>query len=139
MTALLTNRQIESAAIAFVLEQEAAHGRPAEDTRGRGVAGDVIAGDRVIEVKAFGTSARGCDLWLETRQVEEGRTNSNFWVYIVENVRQGDPAQFRLLRIGGDQLRSLLSRAREKHYYEVPFPVGVYDAIVSTAPYAHDL
>ena len=131
MTVPITNREIESAAIAFVLAQEAAEGRPGSDTRGRGAAGDVLCGERVIEVKAYGGSARGQDLWLETRQVVEGRANPNFWLYLVENVRQGDPAHYRLLRIGGDRLQALLGRAREKHYFEVPLPVGIYDAIVA--------
>lgn len=125
----LTNRQIESAAITYVIECEAQEGRQAHDTRGRGVAGDLVSGDRVIEVKAYGTTARGTDLWLEVRQVEEARTNPDFWVYVVENVRQGDPALFRLLCIGGDDLQGLISRARERRYYEVPFPVGVYDRL----------
>jgi hypothetical protein len=46
----------------------------------------------VIEVKAFGLSARGNDLWLETRQVDEARTNGRFRLYVVDNVRKGDPA-----------------------------------------------
>jgi hypothetical protein len=36
------------------------------------------------------------DLWLEVRQVEEAKTNPDFCVYVVENVRQGDPEQFKL-------------------------------------------
>ncbi|MDP3712176.1 MAG: DUF3883 domain-containing protein [Mycobacteriales bacterium] len=127
-TAALTNRQVEAAAIEFVIAREAEEGRVATDTRYQGEAGDVVSGDRVVEVKAFGGSARGADLWLETRQVEEGRSNPNFWLYLVENIRQGDPAHYRLLRIGGEQLQALLARAREKHYFEVPFPVAVYDA-----------
>jgi hypothetical protein len=106
--ALQTNHQIENAAIHYVLAQEALEGRPGTDTRHRGAAGDVECGDRVIEVKAFGRSARGEFLWLEVRQVEEARKNPNLWVYVVENVRQGDPDQFRLLRVGGSVLQNLL-------------------------------
>ena len=133
MTNPLTNRQVEDAAIAFVIQHEAAAGRSAVDSRGRGAGGDVVSGERVIEVKAYGTSARGSDLWLEVRQVEEGRSNANFFVYIVENIRQGDPAAYRLLEIGGDDLQRLLKRARERHYFEVPFPVAVYDALANLA------
>jgi hypothetical protein len=129
MTIPMTNREIENLALAFVIAQEALDGRAATDTRGRGAAGDLISAERVIEVKAFGTSARGADLWLEVRQVEEGRTNPNFYVYVVENIRQGDPAAYRLLEVGGDDLQRLLAHAREKHYYEVPFPVAVYDRL----------
>lgn len=124
------NRAVEDAAIAFVKEREQASGRKAIDTRGTGGAADLVSGERLIEVKAYGTSSRGQDLWLEVRQVEEARQNPNFWLYIVENIRQGDPQQFRLLEIGGEHLQSLLVRARERRYYEVPWPVGVYDRIV---------
>lgn len=126
-----TNRHVEDAAICYVIEQEAAEGRRAEDIRGTGAAGDVASSDRVIEVKAYGGSARGQDLWLEVRQVEEGRSNPDFWLYVVENVRQGDPGQFTLLRIGGERLRMLLARAVERRYYTVPWPVAVYDDLVS--------
>jgi len=129
----MTNRQIESAAIAYVIEREADDGREAHDTRGGGAAGDLVSGDRVIEVKAYGTTARGTDLWLEVRQVKEAQVNPNFWVYVVENVRQGDPSQFRLLRIGGDELQALLGKAKEKHYYEVPLPVAIYNRLRASA------
>jgi hypothetical protein len=48
---------------------------------------------------------------------------------IVENVRQGDPEGFRVLDITGDLLSRMLQRKREKHYFEVPFPVAVYDSL----------
>lgn len=114
------NRQVENAAIAFVIEQEALQGREAGDSRGRGAAGDLVSGERVIEVKAYGASARGQDLWLEVRQVEEARHNPEFWLYVVENVRQGNPRLFTLLRIGGENLQTLLGRAVERRYYTVP-------------------
>jgi hypothetical protein len=130
MTELRTNRQIESAAIEHVLRIEAAAGRTAVDTRGRGGLAD-IEGDRIIEVKAFGGWARGSDLWLETRQVQAAEANpERFHLVVVENVRQGDPAAFRVLDLSGDRLAALLARKREKHYYEVPFPVSIYDAAV---------
>ena len=89
-----------------------------------------IEGDRLIEVKAYGASARGQDLWLEPRQVEAAeRYRERFHLIIVENIGQGDPAAFRVLDICGDELQAMLYRKREKHYYEVPFPVAVYDAV----------
>jgi hypothetical protein len=94
----MSNRAIEDVAIAYVLNWEAAHGRPSHDTRGTGAAGDVAGVHRTIEVKAYGGFARGEDLWLEPRQVSEGRQNPNFWLYVVENIRQGDPARFRCCR-----------------------------------------
>ncbi len=59
--------------------------------------------------------------------MEAARGNPNFYLYVVENVRQGDPEKFRLVVFGGDQLQRLLVRAREKRYYEVPIPVAEYD------------
>ncbi|WP_432501807.1 protein NO VEIN domain-containing protein [Kineococcus arenarius] len=124
-----TNRQVEGAAIAYVIRRETEDGRPAQDTRGRGAAADVVAGDRVIEVKAYGGSARGTELWLEPRQLEESRKNPDFWVYVVENVRQGDPDRFTLLRLGGEVLEQLLVGAVERRYFTVPFPTRIYDEL----------
>ncbi|MDX6254087.1 MAG: hypothetical protein QOJ11_421 [Frankiales bacterium] len=126
---LTTNKQIEDAAVRYVLKWEAAQGREASDTRGQGAAADLISGDRVIEVKAYGLSARGADLWLEVRQVEEAKANKNFWLYLVENVRQGDPSMFRHVELGGDVLAQLVSRAVPRHYFTVPFPVATYDEL----------
>lgn len=127
---IVGNRAVEDAAIAFVVEYEHRHGRRAHDTRGRGAAADVESDDRIIEVKAAGRSARGFDLWLEVRQVEEARTNPTFHVYVVDNIRQGDPGQFRLIDLHGDPLQTLLERAKEQHYFAVPFPVAVYDRLL---------
>ena len=72
------NRAAEDAAIEFVIAHEAergrtasdSRGRTASDSRGRGAAGEVDSdGDPVIEVKAYGGSARWSDLWLATLQV----------------------------------------------------------------------
>lgn len=112
MEELRTNRQIENAAIDHVLSLEAAAGRHAVDSRGRGaVAVADIEGDRIIEVKAYGGSARGADLWLEVRQVHAAEANpGRFHLVIVENVRRGDPAAFRVLDISGERLAALLAR-----------------------------
>jgi hypothetical protein len=84
----------------------------------------------LIEVKAVGKESMRSDgfLWLETRQVEEARRNPNFYLYLVENVRQGDPGLFKLRVFGGETLRRLITRAREKRYFELPLPVADYDA-----------
>lgn len=129
-----TNRQVEDAGLRYVIDQEALAGRIATDTRGRRAAGDLTSGERVVEVKAYGGSARGQDVWLEVRQIEEARSNPDFWLYIVENIRQGDPAQYRLLRVGGQRLAGLLTRAVEHRYFTVPFPVAVYDTAVREQP-----
>ena len=81
----------------------------------------------MIEVKAFGTSNRGYDLWLETRQVDEAHKNTCLYVYVVENVRQGDPALFTLRVLGGARLQHLLTHAKQQHYFTVPWPVADYD------------
>ena len=127
--ALTTNRQIEDAAVTYVIELEELRGREARDTRGQGVAADLTSGDRVIEVQAYGRSARGADLWLEARQVEEAKVNANFWLYTVENVRQGGPSRFRRIEVGGEALAQLVPRAVPRHYYTVPFPMSTYDQL----------
>lgn len=73
----LRGKQIENAAIAWVLELERSAGRQPADTRNqRGAPGDIESPPRIIEVKAFGRSARADGfLWLETSQVDEGRSN----------------------------------------------------------------
>lgn len=129
-----TNQQVENAAIRFVMAHEERAGRTPEDTRHKGALADLVSGDRIIEVKAAGTSSRGYDLWLEPPQFKAAREHPDrFWIYLVENVRQGDPSKFRLLQIGGDQLRSLLEKAKPRHYYTVPLSVTVHDAL-SAAP-----
>jgi Domain of unknown function (DUF3883) len=86
MAELAGNKAIEAAAIEWVMELERAAGRAPRDTRFAGAPADVLSPPRVIEVKAFGKSCRGDDLWLETRQVEEARSNRDFYLYVVENV-----------------------------------------------------
>lgn len=127
------NKAIEDAVTARVIELERVAGRDARDNRYRGAPGDVESGDRIIEVKAFGKSNRGFGLWLETRQVDEARRNPNFYVYVVENVRQGEPSTFTLKVLGGERLRRLLERAKERRYYEVPWPVADYDSAPTDA------
>ena len=123
------NKAIEDAAISWVMELERRAGREPTDTRYRGAPADISSPPRLIELKAFGTTSRGYDLWLEVRQVEEARRNPNFYVYVVENVRQGDPAHFMLKILGGEQLARLLGRAKEQRYFTVPWPVADYDGV----------
>jgi hypothetical protein len=54
------------------------------DTRYEGAPADIESPPQLIEVKSFGTSNRGYDLWLEVRQVEEVKANPHFYVYVVE-------------------------------------------------------
>jgi hypothetical protein len=124
------NKAIEDAAIAYVMERERAAGREPIDTRYIGAPADIESPPRLIEVKAVGKlTGRGDGfMWLETRQVEAARKNPDFFVYLVENVRQGDPALFTLRIFGGEQLERLLARAKERRYFEVPLPVREYDS-----------
>lgn len=124
-------KAIEDAAIAWIMELERASGRQPQDTRYRGAPADIESPPRLIEVKSYGKPnpvARGVELWMEVRQVEEARRNPNFYVYVVENVGQGNPAEFVLRVLGGPRLQRLLERAKEQRYYSVPWPVADYDA-----------
>lgn len=128
MTELVGNQAIESAAIAFVIAYEASQGRPSVDTRYTGASADVESEGRVIEVKAVGGSARGQDLPVEARQIAEAESNPNFWIYLVDNVRQGDPSDFGLRMFGGEQLARLLAKKRIVTYYTLPVPVAEYES-----------
>jgi hypothetical protein len=125
---IVGNRAIESAAIQWIIKLEEAAGREAIDTRGGGGVADITSPPRSIEVKAFGGVARDQDLWLETTHVNAALADTDFWVYVVENIAQGDPAEFRLAMIGGQRLAALLRRRRERHYFEVLWPVADYDS-----------
>lgn len=125
--------QVEDAAITLVIAVETAEGRAARDARWEpGVPTDVLSSDRLIEVKAYGGSARGQDLWLEPAQVAAAlAAPERFWLYVVDNVSQGGPEQFRLLRFGGGQWADMLAGRKERRYFEIPCPVGIYDKAVS--------
>jgi hypothetical protein len=123
-------KAVEDAAIAFVMRMEREAGRDPRDTRHAGAAADIESGERVIEVKAFSKYLRSAGfIPLEVRQVEEARRNPNFFVYVVENVGQGDSANFELRVIGGETLRQLLSKAKERRYYEMPIGLADYKAL----------
>ena len=90
--------------MARVIDLELRTGPQPVDTRFAGAPADILSPPRVIEVKAFGKSNRGYDLWLQTRQLQEALKNPDFYLYVVENVRQGDPALFTLRVLGGEPL-----------------------------------
>lgn len=131
MAELVSNTAIENAAIEYVIAYETAQGRTATDTRGKGAPADVKSDGRIIEVKTYGRSGRGQDLWLKARQVAEAESNPDFWVYVVDNVRQCDPAKFGLHLLGGELLAELVARKRAQTTYILPFAVGEYDAAPS--------
>ena len=134
---VVNNAEIERKAVAYVIDFEQGEGRfPVDTHHKKGAAGDVESDGRIIEIKAYGQSARGQDLWLETRQVDEAERNPNtFWVYVVDNVRQGDPKKFGLRLLGGEQLARLIAKKRAQTTYIVPLPVAEYDS--APAPSAH--
>jgi hypothetical protein len=114
-----------------------AAGRVPRDTRYAGSPADIESPPRMIEVKAFGTSNRGYELWLEARQVQEARTNPDFYVYVVENVRQGDSSMFTLRVLGGEHLARLVARAKEQQYFTIPWPVALETWLTGTPASGH--
>ena len=66
---------------------ERAAGRQPRDTRYEGASTDTETPPRLIEVKSFGMSNRGYDLWLEVRQVEGAKIHPDYCGYVVKNVR----------------------------------------------------
>lgn len=134
-TPVVGNAAIETAALLSVMAHERAAGREPVDARHVASAPvDVVSGDRLIELKAAGGNTRGADIWLEPAQYEVARTDPRFHLYVVENVGQGDPAQFRLIDLHGDRLQRLLTRAKERRYFTVPWPVDEYDDAVKALP-----
>ncbi|HEY6202504.1 MAG TPA: DUF3883 domain-containing protein [Candidatus Limnocylindria bacterium] len=124
---IIGNKNIEDAAIRFVVDQERGFGRAARDTRHASAPADIESDGRTIEVKAFGGWLRTQGaLLLEARQVDEARRNSEFYVYVVENVAQGNPAKFELRVIGGGQLQALLAAAKVHRYFEIPVRAADY-------------
>jgi hypothetical protein len=127
-TPLAGNRAIEDAAIRWVMQLEQAAGRlPVDRRHDPTFPADIDSPPRRIEVKAIGTSTRGWFLPLEVSQMEEARRNRNFYVYVVEGTRQGDPTKFTLKVLSGTRLQQLLLGAKERRYFEVPWPVQHYD------------
>lgn len=113
------NRAIQRAAVEFVIKSELAQGRSALDTSNGGAAGDVQSEGRVIEVKAcggFDLRARRL-LYFTPPQLREGERNPDYYVYIVENVAQGDPLKFELRILHGEQLRRLFAAAKPHRFY----------------------
>lgn len=136
----LSNHEIESRAIDAVIAFERAAGRTAVDLRSRKDAlvdvesiDDTTGEKRLIEIKAFGGAGRGDFLWLEPNQVKAFEEDPAAHLYLVTNVRSADPSAIRILDLTGEQLRERLGKKREKHYFEVPMPVAVYDDLVANA------
>ena len=136
----MSNYETENRAIAYVIAHEKAAGRAAVDARHiPGSRVDVESIDnttgekRLIEIKAFGGAGRGDDLWLEPNQVAALEEVPGSHLYLVTKVRSADPSEIRVLDLAGEQLRVRLEAKREKHYFEVPMPVAVYDDLHGTS------
>ena len=134
----ISNPQGETLANPQVLASDRAAGRTAVDARhipGSRVdvesTDDVTGEKRLIEIKAAGGAGRGVDLWLEPNQVQALEQVSGSHLYIVTNVKSPEPDAIRVLDLTGEQLRERLAAKREKHYYEVPLPVSVYDDLLA--------
>jgi hypothetical protein len=128
MAELLSNRAVEDAAIEWIMSLERAARRKPRDVRYSRATADIESPPRTIAVKAIGKSARGADLPLELPQLAAARENPNFYLYVVDNARQGDPAHFQLRVLGGEQLQRLLVRVKEQRFYALPWPVAEYDS-----------
>lgn len=126
---LVGNKAVETAAVLWVIELERAAGREPVDRRFEAAfPADIESPPRLIEVKAVGGNQRGWFVPLEVVQVEEARRNPTFYLYIVDNVAQGNPTGFRLKVFNGEQLARLLLRAKERRYFELPIPVAEFDS-----------
>ena len=133
MPKITGNQAVEAAAIAWVLGLERAAGRsPADRHKEKAFGADIDSPPRVIEVKSSVGSYRNWPLPLAGPQVKRGLSDPNFYVYVVENVGQGDPAKFSLKVLHGDRLRSMLERAVPQTSHAVPWPVANYDTTPTT-------
>jgi hypothetical protein len=132
---IVGNRATETAAVLWVMELERKAGRDPIDRRfDSAFPADIESGGRFIEVKAASNNQRKSGFaWLEVSQFEEACRNANFYLYLVDNVAQGNPAEFRLRIFAGEQLARLLSRAKERKYFEVPIPVAEFDSAPDAA------
>jgi hypothetical protein len=101
---------------------------PVDKRYERSYPGDVESPPRVIEIKSTYSNFRGWFLPLQRVQVEHARMDPDFYIYVVENVGQGDPALFTLRILTGEPLREMAAKASERSYFEVPWPTAHYDA-----------
>jgi hypothetical protein len=123
---IIVDKTIEDAAVRYVIEQEHRLGRAARDMRRQRGAPDIESGDRRIELKVVGAWLRTRGLLLFTPgQIRKAEQDSDYYVYIVENVTQGDPSKFEVRVLHGDELRRLCAGAKPQRVY-VPVRVADY-------------
>jgi len=115
----------EDAAVEYVIACDREDGRVARDTRrARGVA-DVESDGRLIEVKGFGPEKFAGTLMFTPPQVLKAEQDANYYVYIVVNIGQGDPAKFQLSQLHGDSLRDVMAGAKV-HRLRVAVPAAAF-------------
>ena len=103
-------------------------GRTPEDVSRAGRPYDIDSPPRKIEVKAFGGSARGAEIPLEERQVDEARRDpDNYYVYVVDNVARRDHGEMAVRVIHGAALQAVITGAKRYTTYWSTFRVGEYD------------
>ena len=125
--AQVVEETVEDRAIRHVIALEHRLGREARDTRRvSGAAGDLVSGDRVIEVKASsGWQVRRNGLLYITGPQLRRAGDPNFYLYIVENMGQPDPAKIEVRVLHGEEMRLLFAGAKAD-IYQVPVRVGDY-------------
>jgi hypothetical protein len=124
-------KAIHDPAVRWVMQLERAAGRKPVDRRDDpSFPGDIESKPRTIVVSALaGRSSSGeWALTLGARQFEEARRNPSFYIYAVENTHLGDPTMFSLKVLSGTRLREFLGWARERHYFEMRWPISHRDA-----------
>jgi hypothetical protein len=124
-------KAIHDPAVRWVMQLERAAGRKPVDRRDDpSFPGDIESKPRTIVVSALaGRSSSGeWALTLGARQFEEARRNPSFYIYAVENTHLGDPTMFSLKVLNGTRLREFLGWARERHYFEMRWPISHRDA-----------
>ncbi len=128
----LANADIERAGIEYVMRLEREAGRHPEDVHLQGFPYDVSSPPRMIEVKAFGGSARGAPIPLEDRQVKAAREDpENFYVYVVDNIASGDQAKIAVRVLHGPVLRAMIDRTMPQITYWPTLRTSDYDQIAT--------
>ena len=127
----MANMDTEDFAIEYVLLLERAAGREPQDTRKTGDPVDIVGPPRLIEVKAFGRSARGQAVPLEQRQVDALHANpDSFFLYVVENINEarsglGNPT---VLVLDGTKVLAMLATTKPVTTYWPTLRVADYNS-----------
>lgn len=122
------NKETEQAAIAHVMALERAAGRDPKDVHALGHPYDVDSSPRMIEVKAFGRSARSEPLPLEHRQVTAAKANpEHYYVYVVDNLAGIGGAEVGVRILHGETLLTMIERSRPQITYWPTFKATEYD------------